>query len=92
MWLNKHASGKMTQIPASSPLLETGILRRVHELAAKGRMPIAIILADETAGNKGIAVRIGCAESKNHTCDAAGKSGHAASDTGAHGAVLLSKM
>ncbi|MDZ7369488.1 MAG: hypothetical protein ONB43_27080 [candidate division KSB1 bacterium] len=51
-------------------------------------MPIAIILDDETAGNGGIAVRIGSAESKIHMCDAA----HAASDAGEHDAVLLSKM
>ena len=74
------------------PPLEAGILRRIHELAAKERMPIAMILDNETAGNGGIAVQIWGAESKNHTCDTAGKSGRAASDTGAHDAVLLSKM
>jgi hypothetical protein len=75
------------QNPASSPL-EAEILRRIRELAVRRQMPTAILLDDKTAGNAGIAVRIGGAENKNHTCDAA----HTASDTGAHDAVLLSKM
>jgi hypothetical protein len=51
-------------------------------------MPTAIILDAVTGRNGGL----GSEESKNYTCGAAGKSAHAASDTGAHDAVLLSKM
>lgn len=55
-------------------------------------MPTAIIFDNETAGNGSIAGRIGGVEGKNYRCHAGGELGHAASDTDAHDAVLLSKM
>jgi hypothetical protein len=72
--------------------LNVVVLGRVHELAAKEREPVAKIFDNETAGNGGIAARIGSVKSKNQMRGTASESGQVASETGAHDAVLLSKM